>query len=195
MIDKEKGEFLMKKSNPLLIKIENQRWLCNDKEDLCSHGEIILNVNGTIITQSYIDEEWGISESALALLRTLDKDYICDPDIEEGLILHGCGTILMMGCPISIHWTVKHIDGQVILSDFVKVTTTNPKTGSIYYPGLEIKLSKNEYTNQVVSFALQAKKLFDNSKEKLISDDFDKEMYEDFWDEYNQLLKSNSPHW
>ncbi|MDQ0861087.1 hypothetical protein [Bacillus sp. V2I10] len=182
----------MEQSNPLMIKIENQRWLYNDEKDLCSHGEIILSVNGTIITQSYINEEWGISESALALLRTLDKDYICDPDNEEGLILHGCGTILMMGCPISIHWSVRHIDDQVILSDFVKVTTTNPETGSIYYPGLEIKLSKNEYKNQIVSFALQAKKLFDNSKEKLISDDFDKEMYEDFWGEYNQLLKSNS---
>jgi len=184
----------MEQSNLLIIKIENQRWLCNDngEEDLCSHGEIYLNVNGTIITQSGMDEEWGISESALALLRTLDKDYFCDPDNEEGLILHGCGLILMMGCPISIHWTVKHIDDQVILTDFVKVATVNPETGSVHYPELEIKLSRNEYKNQVVSFALHAKKFFDNSKEKRTSDAFDKEMYEEFWNEYNQLLK-NTP--
>lgn len=119
------------------IKILKQYWLEPPEEDLCSHGEIYLNVNGTIITQSGIDEDWGISESALALLRTLDEDYICDPDNEWGLILHGCGTILMMGCPISIHWTVKQLGDQVMLSDFVKVATTDSQTGSIYYPGLK----------------------------------------------------------
>jgi hypothetical protein len=182
----------MEQSNTFEIKIENQRWLFNDdKEDLCSHGEIHLNVNGNIITQSGIDEEWGISESALSLLKTIDKDYVCDPDNEEGLILHGCGAILMIGCPIGIHWTVKHIDDQVILSDFVKITTTNPESGSIYYPGLKVKLSKDEYKNQVVQFAIQAKNLFNTSKEKRISDDFDREMYEDFWNEYNRLLKNN----
>ncbi|KFN02697.1 hypothetical protein DJ93_1135 [Bacillus clarus] len=40
----------MKESNPFIIKIENQKWLLGDKGDLCSHGEIYLNVNGTIIT-------------------------------------------------------------------------------------------------------------------------------------------------
>lgn len=109
------------------LNIMKQYWLGSDnsEEDLCSHGEIYLNVNDTIITQSGIGEEWGISESALALLRTIDNDYVSDPVNEEGLILHGCGAILMMGCPISIHWTVKHCGDQVILSDFVKVTTTN----------------------------------------------------------------------
>ncbi len=68
---------------------------------------LYLNVAGTIIKQTGMDEEWGISESALALLRTLDKKYICDIENEEWLILHGCGTMLMLGCPISIHWTVK----------------------------------------------------------------------------------------
>lgn len=188
----EKGELLMELSNQFIIKIDNQRWLYNDEEDLCSHGSIYLNVNKTIITQSDIDEEWGISESALALLKTIDKDYICDPyNNEEGLILHGCGAILMMGCPISIHWNVKHIDDLVILSDFVKITTTNPKSGSVHYAGLKVKLSRNEYKKQIVQFALQAKKFFDNSKEKRITYDFDKEMYEEFWNEYKQLLKNH----
>ncbi|WP_078410758.1 hypothetical protein [Priestia abyssalis] len=171
------------------IKILKQDWLGSPEEDLCSHGEIYLNVNGVIITQSGIDEDWGISESALALLRTLDGDYICDPDNDWGLILHGCGTILMMGCPISIHWTVKHLGDQVRLSDFVKVATTDHQTGSIYYPGLKVTISTKEYKELIVSFAIQAKKLFKDSKEKQIDDDFDEEMYESFWDEYNELLE------
>lgn len=78
-----KGEFVIVPQN-FIINIENQKWLFNEQEDLCSHGEIYLNVDGTIITQTGMDEEWGISESALALLRTLDKEYICDIENEEG---------------------------------------------------------------------------------------------------------------
>ncbi|KFN03789.1 hypothetical protein DJ93_1134 [Bacillus clarus] len=100
----------------------------------------------------------------MALLRTLDKDHILDLDNEEGLILHGCGTILMMGCPISIHWTVKHIEDKVILTDFTKVISTNHE--SLYYTGLEIELSRNEYRNQILSFALKAKKYLINRVKK-----------------------------
>lgn len=175
------------------MKILKQHWM-DEKfkdEDLCSHGEIYLSVNKVIITQSGLDEEWGINESALALLRTLDKDYICEPNSEEGLIFHGCGAILMMGCPISIHWSVKHCGDEVILSDFVKFTTTNPRIGNIKYKGLRVKLSKKEYTDEIIAFSLEAKKLFDNSREKIINDDFDKEMYTEFWNEYNYLLKNS----
>jgi hypothetical protein len=171
------------------IYVSKQYCSCSQEADLCSHGEIYLNVNGTIITQPGVGEEWGISESALALLRTINKDYICNPDHEEGLILHGCGAMLMMGCPISIHWTVHHLGDQVLLADFVKISTTNPATGSIYYPGLQVKMSSKKYKESVVSFALQGKKLFEESKDKQIVDDFDKEMYEGFWDDFNQLLK------
>ncbi|PAD66222.1 hypothetical protein CHH83_25155 [Bacillus sp. 7586-K] len=175
------------------LNIIKQHWLCSDipEEDLCSHGEIYLQVNDTIITQSGVGEEWGISESALALLRTSDNDYVSDPVNKEGLILHGCGAILMTGCPISIHWTVKHCYDQVFLSDFVKVTTTNQESGRIYYPGLKVKLSKTEYKDQVVQFAIQAKNFYNTSKEKRIFDDFDRKMYDDFWREYNALLGRN----
>lgn len=180
-----KGEFVVVPQN-FIINIENQKWLFNEQEDLCSHGEIYLNVDGTIITQTGMDEEWGISESALALLRTLDKEYICDIENEEGLILHGCGTMLMLGCPILIHWTINHIGENVVLKDFVKVISTDQK--AIYYEGLHIEVNENEYRKQIVSFALQAKELFNKSSEKIILDEFDQSMYTDFWTEYNHLL-------
>ena len=44
-------------------------------------------------------EEVGISESALGLLRTLDSDRASHEE-DDRLIMHGCGAILMMGCPI-----------------------------------------------------------------------------------------------
>jgi hypothetical protein len=147
---------------------------------------LYLNVAGTIITQTGMDEEWGISESALALLRTLDKEYICDIENEERLILHECGTTLMLGCPISIHWTINHIGENVVLKDFVKLISTDQK--AIYYEGLHIEVNENEYRKQIVSFALQAEGLFNKSNEKIISDELDRSMYTDFWTEYDYLL-------
>lgn len=183
----------MKNADTFLIRIENQDWISKEcrYQDLCSHGEIYLNVNGTIITQSGMDEQWGISESALALLRTIDQDYISVPKYEEGLILHGCGTILMTNCPISIRWWVRHVGDHVVLSDFLKVETTDPSTGSVYYPDLEVQINKNEYKAQIRAFAQEAKMFFDTFGEKQISDDYDKQMYEEFWDEYNQLLEAH----
>ncbi|WP_394374108.1 hypothetical protein [Niallia taxi] len=179
--------------NNFQLKIMNQYWLDKSSSDydLCSHGEIYLQVNDTIITQSGEDEEWGVSESALALLRTLNKDYICNLnnlDNEEGLIFHGCGAILMMGCPISINWSVKHTNDQVLLSDFVKVTTTSSDEAT-HYPNLQIELNKEYYKQQILQFALQAKQLFETSPAKAFFDDYDKQMYIEFWEEYDQLLQ------
>jgi hypothetical protein len=41
--------------------------------DLCSHGGIRLTIGGQVIALGEDDDEYGISESALALLRTLES--------------------------------------------------------------------------------------------------------------------------
>ncbi|MFS0636912.1 hypothetical protein AB1K84_13500 [Mesobacillus foraminis] len=173
------------------LYISKQFWIGLEEEDVCSHGEIYLKVGGTIITQPGVNEQWGISESALALLRTLSKNYVSNPENEEGLIFHGCGTILMMGCPISIHWSVFHIEDQIILKDFIKVAVIDPKEGRIHYPGLQVTMTKKDYENIILTFALQAKNFFKNSNKKHINDT-DKEMYQSFWNEYNELLHIHS---
>ncbi|PAD34906.1 hypothetical protein CHH48_13270 [Terribacillus saccharophilus] len=172
--------------------METQYWLSNEEEDLCSHGQIHLEVDGTIITQAGKGEEWGISESALALLRTLDVDYISNPECKEGLILHGCGIMLMSGCPISIHWSVQHKSDEVFLSDFVKFTSTSLAEGKIVYPDVSVSVKKIQYEQQILQFAKQAKAFYEISKTKKIEDDFDQEMYTEFWQEYNYLLQKHT---
>ncbi|PGS64003.1 DNA polymerase IV [Bacillus cereus] len=49
-------------------------------------------------------------------------------------------------------------------------------------------MNENEYRKQIVSFALQAKELFNKSSEKIISNEFERSMYTDFWTEYDHLL-------
>ena len=54
---------------------------------------------------------------------------------------------------------------------------------------------ENQNRKQIVSFALQAKELFNKSSEKIISNEFERSMYTDFWTEYNHLLnKYNKKH-
>lgn len=176
------------------IKIKSQHWLDQKyaNQDLCSHGNIELNIDGTIITSPDIDEEWGISESALALLRTVRYDHPSKvPSKKEDipsvdcLIYHGCGAILMLGCPISINWDVKHNGNKVTLNNFIKCPTTND-SDVIKYPDIDITLDINEYASEIVNFAKKAMGLFDEKKD--IDDEYDKLLYTEFWREYNELL-------
>jgi hypothetical protein len=44
---------------------------------------------------------------------------------KDGLILHGCGAILIMSCPIPMNRNIEHTINHVLLSQFTKVTTTS----------------------------------------------------------------------
>jgi hypothetical protein len=178
--------------NKFEIRIEKQDWLTSAyaDQDLCSHGYIFLKVQDTVITSLDMQEEWGISESALALLRTLKYNHPAshgDP-VSECLIFHGCGTLLMSGCPILIDWRVTHSENNVILSDFVKYPTPN-ENDAVRYTHLYVEMPIGAYRDQIYAFAMEAKRLFEESPEKQIDDDFDLQMYGEFWNEYNQLLK------
>jgi hypothetical protein len=170
------------------IKILEQGWLedCFANEDLCSHGKISLVIGNTKIADQ--TDRFGISESALAMLRTIASNHSADNPAAERMIFHGCGTILMMGCPIGIDWSVTHLDGQIIqIADVVWYPQTD-KNKAIRYPDLIVKMPLAEYRSKVLSFALQAKDFFDGVK-KEFDGNFYKEQYEKFWAEYNHLLE------
>lgn len=169
------------------LSIESQFWLGEEEQDLCSHGEIRLVVNGKVITEAGHEEEWGISESALALLRSLEGEEAGDSE----KILHGCGTMLMLGCPISIHWNTELQGDTVRLSNFHKVETTTPETGTMEFPGLTAIISFDDYRRHVIQFAQEVKAFFGRSKPKKVEAD-DKEMYDEFWQEFDELFVKHS---
>ena len=169
------------------IKIINQRFLTKDNEDVCSHGEIYLNVNGTIISDTE-DDEWNINESALILLRTVkygfptnSKPYYYPDDLKEESIINHCGAYMMF-CPSNIIWKVDKKEDFVKLYDFIK-------DEDIEYKGLEAIVPLKTYASQIYKFAKDASSLFENKNIKYKSSELFEGMYSLFWKEYDELLK------
>jgi hypothetical protein len=178
------------------IEIVEQGWIAPASadydavaRDLCSHGDIRLTIAGETIAAGDGAGEYGISEAALGLLRTLESDT---PDgqgepFADRLIPHGCGAILMRSCPIGIDWAVRHVDGRVRIGDVVKHVSIDDSE-AVRFPHLVVELPIGEYRDEIISFALRAKEPFEGI-EKSFSDDFDRQSYADFWEEYGRLLE------
>jgi hypothetical protein len=170
----------------LRIALLQQGWLagCSPEQDLCSHGGIKLVIGGEPITSG--DEDYGVSESALALLRTLRQDHSLQRPVAQQLIFHGCGTMMMMGCPIGVDWEVSHKDGHVHISNVVRYDGTSEKE-VVRFLDIAIETSEEEYRREVTAFAKEAKKLFVGVP-KTFTDEYDRHEYEQFWSEYDLLL-------
>lgn len=171
------------------IKIVEQSWLdgCSPEDDPCSHGKIKLIICGESITSG--DEDYGISESALALLRTLNSDHSAEQPVAQLLIFHGCGTMLMLGCPIGVDWQVNHSEGRVRISNVVRYDGPGA-SDVVNFSNLFIEISDEEYRQNILVFAKEAKQLFTGVK-KVFTDDFEREEYENFWKEYDRLLNGH----
>ncbi len=164
------------------IQILEQSWLGNEPPpfDLCSHGRLLLEVDGQVILDGR--EIYGVSETALALLRTLDHDHTPLQPLAEKLIFHGCGTVLMMGCPIGVDWTVIHEDNLVQLSQFTRWDSPDEHHPQ-QFPGLAVTLSFKEYQNQILTLAAQVLDFF-KGESKQFFDMQDQLAYERFWSEF-----------
>lgn len=169
------------------IEIVEQTWLGNEPPqfDLCSHGRIWLEVNGEIILDGR--EIYGVSESALALLRTLDHDHTPQQPLADKMIFHGCGTILMMGCPIGVNWVATHLGDQVNLRNFKRWDSPDEQHPQ-EFPGLEIALPFTEYKRQVLAFAEQVRGFF-KVEGKQFFDMQEQLAYERFWSEFEMRYK------
>ncbi len=172
------------------IKIISQGWLGQDSEqDLCSHGEIYLQIgNKQISSDRQLGDDWsyGISEAALGLLRTLKYRHAGVNRIASRLIPHGCGSILMMGCDIGIEFDVRHREGVVYIDHVVRRDTNNP-TEAVEFSDISVEIPWAVYAEMVVEFASQAKAYF-MGIEKDISNEIIPGEYEAFWSEFDSIL-------
>jgi hypothetical protein len=177
------------------IEIVKQGWIASDDpdydvaaRDLCTHGDIRLTIGGEIIAVGDGEGQYGISEAALGLLRTLESDR---PDASgqpfaDRLVPHGCGAILMMGCGIGIDWTVMHVEGRVRIAEVVRYDSTAEDEG-VRFPGLVVEVPLAGYRDEIKAFAQRAKEPFEGIA-KSFDDDVDRQDYFNFWEEYERLL-------
>ena len=171
------------------IEITSQGWITaepsSELDDLCSHGNLRLVIDGRVVGPGDGGDNYTLSTSALALLRTLESDHVPGPGTEN-LIVH-CGGLLMLSCPIGIDWQIVHSDGRVRLSDVVRYDTVDVGEAT-RFPGLVAELSEAEYRRKVAAFARSAKKPF-IGLEKRFHDGVDRQDYEAFWAEYDERLR------
>jgi hypothetical protein len=172
------------------ITLLEQDWLGTEPAqfDLCSHGRIRLIIGGQVILDGR--ENYGISESALALLRTLDHDHTPEQHLSDRLIFHGCGTVLMMGCPIGLDWSVLHHNGQVTIKNILRWDSPDEDRAQ-QFNGLEVRLTEAEYRQAIIEFAQQVIPFFEGQTKEFF-DAQDRLSYEKFWAEFHTRVQAHT---
>ncbi len=130
-------------------------------------------------------EDYGISEAALALLYTLDRDNSAEAPVAELLIPHGCGLILMAGCGIGINWSVAHEPDFVLLDDVV----VHPNLDlSERHPEARVRVPLPRYRGQVLDFAAEVHSFFNQAQRKQFRDKLVEEQYSWFWSQFDEAF-------
>lgn len=175
----------MEKNQAFNLQILDQGWLGTepDEYDLCSHGRLLVQIGG----QTIIDgrESYGLSETALAFLRTLISDHTPQNHLAEKLVFHGCGYVLMQGCPIGADWTVIHDGGDVLIKDIVRWDTPDEYRPTAF-PELTVRVPFADYQKIVVEFAESVLTFFEGQEKQFFSDS-ERTAYETFWTEFNEI--------
>lgn len=173
----------------IILKLSNPHW--SDKldglDDQCIHGQIIFQINDiTFVNTS--DGDLSPTTAALYLLRSLENDHTGENSLtsdSNSNIFPECGftvwvnkgELLIMGCENGINCDIVHADGKVRISNI---------------NGVE-EVEKTEWLIAVINFAQQISAFYGSQKSKnIIEDKTDREGWELFWKEYNELLNKHS---
>lgn len=171
-------------TDTIKIEILDHHWVQGDKDDpddLCSHGYVFVGIGSEVIcNQDTLDVT--TSAASLHLMRTLDKDYT--PGSFAGQLLPCCGhfmvasddlkTVDLHSCNSGIDWHVIHMpDGYIKL---------------LFENGIEAIITFKNYKDQVLAFADDVKSFYNSSSPKnKLDDDFDRNGYIAFWNEWHSL--------
>lgn len=163
------------------IEIVSKYWINNstdDPEDRCLHGDV-----KALVGEETFETSCTISAMALRLLKTLNEDHNI-PNCEEQM-LPCCGffiipnetldNVVVTGCPNGIDWIVKHENGKI------KIQTQG---------GKETMISFEEYKKEVFRIADEVEDYYNSCNPKIIEDEFDKDGYIAFWNEWHRRRES-----
>ena len=165
------------------LKILRQHWIkddgLNDSTDLCSHGQVYLRIGDEVLSDKN-SGSWTLTAAGLFMMRTLTID--CTSGELENFLLPCCGHFMVFnedgknveipGCVSGVDWGVNH-DGTTVL-----LTTE---------AGNETITPFDDYRKAIVAFVKEVEAFYGNPENKVIDDDYDREMFELFWNEWHEL--------
>ena len=174
----------MIQNNDFKLEVIDLHWINNidDPTDLCAHGHDFVKIGNEIICdKNSIDIT--VSSTALYLMRTLESNYTKGDYSSQ--FLPCCGHFFIanesqdyvniMGCLNGIDWTIIH--------------TENGKIRHITEKGNEAIIEKVEYQKIVLEFVNKVDYFYKSSLPKIVpTDDFGKNGYLTFWNEWKSLL-------
>lgn len=168
------------------LRIRNHHWLGESHEqshDGCSHGGIRAVIGGRVVTSK--DAEYGISQSALSLLRTLEQNHSPAHPVSGGYLLcHGCGYPTHFGCPnFGTDWAVRHDGDTVVLSQPAHFDAA----GETVF-GVEARVPTEHYRREVVTFAEAVLEFFGAFEPRQVEES-EQEFHEQFWAEFEGRLE------
>ncbi len=169
------------------LKILNQEWLSSKdaENDLCSHGKFELIIGNEKIIDETEDIDWTVSTSILSLLRSIESEHIAEKDFD---IIKHCGGILMIGCPIGIYLDLKHSENKITIGNIKKQYGVGDKEYKLY-SNLNIELPKKDFAKIILNEAKKVKSFFEIEMQRKVDKD-DISIWEDFWNEFNELYEN-----
>jgi len=154
-------------------------------EDLCLHARVVANIGDECIEY----KDCTVSATALYLLKSLTDDHIAG---KSGIqMLPCCGhfmipnddlsEVAIIGCPNGVDWSVIHEGEYGEYGEYVRIVTESGKS---------VRIHINDYKNEVFAFADTVEVFYKASEDKTFSDEFDKNAFTAFWNEWSRRRNS-----
>ena len=160
------------------IKVSDLHWMegINQAEDLCLHGNAIAVIGDEVLQY----DDATVSSTALYLLKSIRANHKI---YESNQMLPCCGFFMIanealskvdiIGCPNGVDWSVLHENDNVILITEIGKRTVIPI---------------DEYRKTVFDFADLIESFYNDAEDKILpEDEFDRNGYVAFWNEWRTL--------
>lgn len=167
------------------LDIAHQRWF--GPRDCCSHGSVRATIGGVVVTSDDPDDEYGMNQSALQLLRAIENDHVqlTRVTLDQGYLLgHGCGYPIGFGCGnFGTDWTVRHDGGDVVFSEPRTIDAMSmPQIRSF---DVAVRLPIAAFRREVVEFASEARRFYFADGPRPV-EDWEVDLHERFWSEFDE---------
>jgi predicted 2-oxoglutarate/Fe(II)-dependent dioxygenase YbiX len=141
------------------------------------------------------NDQTNLTSTALCLLRTTRGDFVgpLGGVSDSNPLIHHCGLLPEMGCPIGASWRIEHVGDDVHIDAIVRASEIDSDETFDGFPSPLI-VDRDLYANQIRAFATAVRDGLEREPGRYTktSDPGLAPMFERFWAEYTMLLSSRA---